>query len=287
VVEPDAVFFLSDYGRQDEFVGVVHAVLHRLAPGVHVIDVTHDVPPFDVRAGAWSLARTVPHLGPGVVLAVVDPGVGGSRRSVALEGRPGSTPRWLVGPDNGLLLPGAQALGGVAKAVRIDPVAPGPGTGDAVTFAGRDVFAPAVAALCRGKHLEDLGPELDPAELVTLPAPVIEFGRLSDGRRCLRAEVIWVDRFGNTQLAVGAERMPDATMMTLRTEAAAGAEGPLAGPEEEPVVLVRRVHTFTDLMRGELGLLADANGQLAVVLREGSAAHRLGVRSGDLVDLAW
>ncbi len=115
-----AVYFLSDYGTADEFVGVVHAVLFRLAPELRVIDLSHQVPPFDVVAGAAMLVRAAPHLGSGVVLAVVDPGVGTERRGVALT-TASSGPRFVVGPDNGLLLPMADALGGVRSAVALDP----------------------------------------------------------------------------------------------------------------------------------------------------------------------
>ncbi|HEY5244790.1 MAG TPA: SAM-dependent chlorinase/fluorinase, partial [Acidimicrobiales bacterium] len=107
----DTVYFLSDYGLADEFVGVVHAVLRRLAPGIAVVDLVHEIPPYDVRAGAAALVRAVPHLGPGVVLAVVDPGVGGSRRGLVLE-IDGPDRRWFVGPDNGLLLAAAARAGG-------------------------------------------------------------------------------------------------------------------------------------------------------------------------------
>ncbi len=135
---PPAIFFLSDYGTADEFVGVVHAVLHRRAAGVTVIDLSHQVPPFDVAAGGSMLARSVPHLGPGVVLAVVDPGVGTGRRAVAVAVTaaaraaamaPGSPrppesshrlgPTWLVGPDNGLLVPAADALGGAVRVIEL------------------------------------------------------------------------------------------------------------------------------------------------------------------------
>ncbi len=150
---PDTVFFLSDYGTEDEFVGVVHAVLRRLAPAAVVLDLSHAVAPFDVAAGSAMLVRAVPHLGPGVVLAVVDPGVGGGRRAVVLETAGDTGPRWLVGPDNGLLVAAAELLGGVAAAVELAP----PGPGSARTFDGRDVFAPAVADLCSGTELHQLG----------------------------------------------------------------------------------------------------------------------------------
>lgn len=283
----DTVFFLSDYGRRDEFVGVVHAVLRRLAPRAVVVDLTHDVPPFDVRAGSAALARAMPHLGPGVVLAVVDPGVGGPRRAVALEMPAGSGPRWLVGPDNGLLLPAADAAGGVVRAYALDPGRiPGvpapdprlpPGVEPPVTFDGRDLFAPAAGTLSAGAVGAALGDEVDPASLARQAAPVVEVGRSPDGRRWLRAEVTWVDRFGNVQLAAEGGTVPPSV-----AEAAVTVPGD-AGPPRT----VRRVRTFSDLSPGEPGLLADGNGHLALVAREGSAADHLGVGAGTLVELTW
>ena len=151
-----AVFFLSDYGTADEFVGVVHAVLHRRAPGVAVIDLSHQIPPFDVAAGSALLVRAGPHLGAGVVLAVVDPGVGTDRRAVALELASGP-PRWMVGPDNGLLVPLATSSGGVRTAVALDPARLGPAAPPG-TFDGRDVFAPAAAHLVTGGAAGRSGP---------------------------------------------------------------------------------------------------------------------------------
>jgi hypothetical protein len=275
----DTVYFLSDYGRHDEFVGVVHAVLRRLAPTAAVIDLSHDVPVFDVRAGAFLLTRAVPHLGPGVVLAVVDPGVGGARRGVVVEVA-GTGPRWFVGPDNGLLL-AAAASGGIRRAVALaaDDGPDGPG---GVTFDGRDVFAPAAAALCNGADPGDLGVALDPSSLVSVPDPVVEWSSLEDGRRVLRSEVAWVDRFGNVQLAVTADQVSPAARAIV---VGPGANWPDLDPTAAGAVPV--VHTFGDLTAGEPGLLADANGHLALVVREGSAAARFGLGPGTLVELIW
>src|SRR5712692_4781304 len=135
----DTISFLSDYGLADEFVGVVHSVIRSIAPHAAVIDISHEIPPHDVRAGSLTLVRAVQYLAPGVVLAVVDPGVGTDRRAVAVEAGDGD--RVFVGPDNGLLAPAVAMCGGADRAVELtNPdyqlAAPGP------TFAGRDVFAP-------------------------------------------------------------------------------------------------------------------------------------------------
>ena len=199
---PRTVFFLSDFGTEDEFVGVVHAVIAARAPGTTVIDLTHHIPPFDVRAGSHTLARAVPYLSLGVVLAVVDPGVGTERRGIGLRvALPSGGSLCFVGPDNGLLVAAAEAAAEapVAHVVELARRPPPPERG--ATFDGRDLFGPAAAALCAGDALEDLGEVIDPRSLVRLVGGVVEEGRLRDGRTCLRTEVTWVDHFGNLQLA--------------------------------------------------------------------------------------
>lgn len=292
---PGTVFFLSDFGTEDEFVGVVHAVIAARAPGTTVIDLTHHIPPFDVRAGSHTLVRAVPHLGPGVVLGVVDPGVGTVRRGVALEVSlaHGGT-MTFVGPDNGLLVAAAEAAGEapIAYAVELerDPVPPDRGA----TFDGRDVFAPAAAALCGGARLAELGEPIDPGSLVRLIGGVVERGSLHDGRCCLRAEVTWVDHFGNLQLAA---TVADARVAGIPAdgtiELTARMDGGREGLDGLPRSLVpdgvqlRCVDTFGDLKQGEFGLLVDSNGHLAVVAGEASAAHWLNVVAGELLILAW
>lgn len=293
--EVPTVFFLSDYGVEDEFVGVVHAVIAARAPATRVIDLTHHVPPFDVRAGSHTLRRAVPYLGGGVVLGVVDPGVGTSRRGVALEvPRPDGTTLCFVGPDNGLLLAAAEAAGEapVVAAVELRRVPPAPGGG--VTFDGRDLFAPAAAALSAGAALTSLGDPVVPDSLVRLAGGVVEQGRLPDGRPCLRVEVTWIDHFGNLQLAATvADAKVAGLPATGRVELAGGEAAEGRHPDGLPRSLVpdgvslRCVDTFGDLERGELGLLVDANGHLAVVAREASAAHWLNLVAGELLTLAW
>lgn len=264
----DTISFLSDYGRADEFVGVVHSVIRTLAPAVAVIDVTHDIPAHDVRAGGLTLARSAQYLAPGVVLAVVDPGVGTDRRGIAVEVGDGASV--LVGPDNGLLASAVAMVGGATRVVELTSAehrleAPGP------TFDGRDVFAPAAAALCRGVPLDELGPDIDPLTLRPgmLPLPQIE----DDG---IGAEVLWVDRFGNVQLNLGPDDLEplgvDGERVTVRIE----------GSERT----ARRVTAYAELGPGELGLAVDSYGLLALVLDQRSAADELGVAASAAVTLA-
>jgi S-adenosylmethionine hydrolase len=292
---PGTVYFLSDFGTEDEFVGVVHAVITTRAPGTTVIDLTHHIPPFDVRAGSHTLMRAVPHLGPGVVLGVVDPGVGTVRRGIGLEvWLPAGGTMHFVGPDNGLLVAAAEAAGEapITAAVELyrDPVPPDRGA----TFDGRDVFAPASSSLCTGTPLAELGEAIDPTTLVRLMGGVVETGRLHDGRACLRAEVTWVDHFGNLQLAatVADARVagiPSTGTIELAARVESGREY-LDGLPHSLVpdgVQLRCVEAFGDLKQGEFGLLVDANGHLAVVAGEASAAHWLNVVAGELLILAW
>jgi hypothetical protein len=147
------ISFLSDYGRDDEWVGVCHGVIERIAPGARVIDVTHGIPAHAVTVAALTLRSALPYLPHGVHLAVVDPGVGTVRRALALRCANGEL---LVGPDNGVLWPAARACGGIEVAVdvsesplRLEPVS--------ATFHGRDLFAPVAAALAGGEPLESAG----------------------------------------------------------------------------------------------------------------------------------
>ncbi len=283
--EAPAVYFLSDYGLDDEFVGVVHAVLHRHAPSVPVIDLSHRVPPFDVVAGAALLARAAPSLGAGVLLAVVDPGVGSDRRPVAVGVRPGAgRPGWLVGPDNGLLVPAADAFGGAERV--IVPTRRARHGMAGATFDGRDLFAPAAAHLALGYEPDDLGPSADPRTLVaraeTAAGPVAGAGPV------LLAAVGWIDRFGNVQLRIDAAAVADLLGSPgARLQLALGPSGDPGGmpgsrTDDRPERFgawteVRRVTAFADLAPGEVGLLLDANGRPALVLDRSSAAAHLGI----------
>jgi S-adenosylmethionine hydrolase len=170
--------------------------------------------------------------------------------------------------------------GPIERAIELTPGPVATAT-PSVTFDGRDLFAPAAAALSRGVPFEELGPAIDPASLRRLPPPMVDDVRLANGRRTLQAEVVWVDRFGNLQLAV-----------TRAQADAAQVPGPGRGTLEltvgpGPACTLRRIETFADLARGELGLLVDANGHLAVVAGQASAAGALAVKAGERVTLAW
>src|SRR5258707_6232697 len=184
--------FLTDFGLEDGFVAACHGVAARIAPAARVIDITHLVPPGDVRRGAAVLAQTIPAMPPAVHVAVVDPGVGTARRAVAIEARGGI----LVGPDNGVLSWAIGPLGGATRAVLLTneklwnhPVSP--------TFHGRDIFMPVASHLATGTSVTEAGTEVDLSELVMLAKPT---SRMLD--REAEGEVLSVDRFGNVQLSV-------------------------------------------------------------------------------------
>jgi S-adenosyl-L-methionine hydrolase (adenosine-forming) len=262
-VRYDVVTLLTDYGVADGFVAACHGVLLSLAPRLRIVDVTHLVPPQDVRRGAAVLAQTVPWLPPAVHVAVVDPGVGTSRRAVAVAaGR-----SVLVGPDNGLLLPAAEALGGVLHAVELTERRFF-GAEVARTFHGRDVFAPVAAHVAGGVPLAELGPAVDPASLVRLPAPLVVVG---DG--VVETEVVTVDRFGNVQLAAQAVAL-DAAGLARGDVVSVGADA-----------LVTYAETFGAVAAGTLLLLVDSAGYAALAVNRGSAAARLRVAPGDVVVL--
>jgi hypothetical protein len=260
----DTITFLSDYGTGDEFVGVVKSVIRSIAPHVAVIDLTHEIPPYDVRAGGLTLSRATQYLSPGVVLAVVDPGVGTQRRAIAVEVGDGQS--YLVGPDNGLLAGAVAMCGGATAAVELTNVdfqlpAPGP------TFAGRDVFAPAAAHLCAGVPLAELGSPVDP---LTLLPGLIPLTREEDG--AVIAEVLWVDRYGNCQLNVDPDEV-----------AGFGPRVQLRWGDD--VRTADRAPTYEGIGGGQIGLVVDSYGLLSICLGRRSAAAELHLTAGTEVTL--
>lgn len=254
------VTLLTDYGRDDDFVGVCHGVIRKLAPDVEILDITHGIRRYAVRQGAIVLRNTLPYVPAGVHLAVVDPQVGTERRGLALRTADG---RILVGPDNGLLSLAWEACGGVELVVditrsphRLEPVS--------ATFHGRDIFAPVAARLAAGAELADAGDPLDPALLtvVDLPEPRSEEGATV-------AHVLVIDRFGNAGLNIDHASLAG-TGLTL----GATVELTVGG---EPY-LAKYAQTFADVTTGELIVYEDAYRTLAIAINRGDAAGTLGLR---------
>ena len=253
------ITFLSDYGLEDEFVGVCHGVIAGICPEAVVIDVTHGVPRGDVRSGAHILGNALRYLPRGVHLAVVDPGVGSERRGVALRL---ADDRFLVGPDNGLLSLAADAGGGIVEAVDIgaSPFALQPVS---ATFHGRDIFAPVAARLAGGAALADAGTPIDASALVAVELPRAQ---MVDG--VLVAHALYIDRFGNVQLDVEEPELELGRSFEVTAR---------SGRSES----VRYVRTFADAGSGELILYEDSSRRLAVAVNQGDAAARLGVAVDD------
>lgn len=263
---PRLVCFYSDYGYTDDFAGTCRAVMKRIAPDVQVIDVTHGLVERDVLGGALVLRNTLPYMPDRAVhLAVVDPGVGGPRRPVALHS---AGDRLFVGPDNGLLTLAADADGGVTSAhlltneeLWLSPLS--------ATFHGRDIFAPVAARLAAGLPLDVVGVGVDPASLTRLDVPAPEV--TEDG---LVATAVLVDRFGNVALNLSADEL-EAARFGERLEVECAGER----------YFTRVVRTFSSVRPSDILILIDSYGQVALAVNSGSAAEVLGVASGDRVRL--
>jgi S-adenosylmethionine hydrolase len=233
-----------------------------------VIDITHGIPPQHVLQGALVLANTLPYMPAGVHVAVVDPGVGGERKALALRGGDG---RLYVGPDNGLLLVAADRLGGIEEAAEIanedymlTPVSR--------TFHGRDVFSPAGAHLAAGVELRELGPALDPAGLARLELPVAQIGTAR-----IRASALYIDRFGNIQLNLTSEDLEKV--------------GIVPGTKVEVEVRFERYFavaalTFAEVRTGDIVLYEDSYRNIALAINQGNAARMFSLRVGQEVLLS-
>jgi S-adenosyl-L-methionine hydrolase (adenosine-forming) len=249
------VTFLSDFGLQDDFVGTCHGVIKRIAPETQIIDITHGIPPTEILQGALVLANTIPYMPVGVHLAVVDPGVGGSRRPLALRDAEG---RLYVGPDNGLLVPAAERAG---PAYALEIVSR--------TFHGRDLFAPAAAHLARGVDPAELGPPLDPDALVRLDLPQ---PRLGETR--IDATALYVDSFGNIALNLTRDDA-DAAGIVPGTQV----ELELAGERYYAVA----ARTFADARAGDIILYEDSYRNMSLAINRGNAAQLLHATAGQAV----
>jgi S-adenosylmethionine hydrolase len=258
------VTFLSDFGLQDDFVGTCHGVIKRIAPEAQIIDITHGIPATAVLQGALVLANTVQYMPVGVHLAVVDPGVGGIRRPVALQDADG---RFYVGPDNGLLVPAADRAGIAAAHELANP--------DYAletvsrTFHGRDLFAPAAAHLARGVELQELGPPLDPDALVRLDLPEPRIGETR-----IEATALYVDSFGNIALNLTREDAERAGIVP-------GTQVELELSGERYYAVSAR--TFADARAGDIIFYEDSYGNMSIAISRGNAGQLLHASAGQSV----
>lgn len=253
------VSLLTDFGLVDPYVGVAKAVIFSICPRARVVDISHGVEAFNVGMGAFLLAEAAPFFPAGTVhVAVVDPGVGSGRRPLAVK-----TSRCVfVGPDNGLLMPAAEAEGIrevfeiTNRRMMMDEVSS--------TFHGRDIFAPCAAHLACGWRIEDCGRRISDYVKSPYDEATIEGGVVA----CV---VLHLDRFGNI-------------ITNLKHDSLAGRELALRDGVQLIVkgkrVASRRVRTFSDLRVGEVGVVFGSHGFLEVVARERSAAATLRVKPG-------
>jgi len=257
------ISLLSDFGTKDPFVGELKAVIFSICPEAKLVDITHEVERFDIRMGAFMLARAAPSFPAGTVhLAVVDPGVGGQRRPMAVQ-----TNRSLyVGPDNGLLIPAAEREGIrrvyhlTNESLMLDRISS--------TFHGRDVFAPVAAHLACGTPIQETGEEL--TNYIRL-----SFGEPEFDRRGATCKVIHIDHFGNVITNILQQNMA-----RLKTR------GELTIALRRKRFTTRLVRAYSSLAEKELGLIVGSHGFLEIAGRETDASKRLRAKNGDTIRIA-
>jgi S-adenosylmethionine hydrolase len=268
---PDAfrfITFTSDYGLDDEFVGVCRGVMKRIAPDVEILDITHGIEPQDVQMGALILAQAVAFMPTAIHMAIVDPGVGTTRRGIAVGTEEGSI---LVGPDNGVLVLAAEALGGATEAYEI--------TNDKLmlmqisrTFHGRDVFAPVAAHLALGVGIDQVGAEvpLDELQKVNVPS-----SRVDDDH--VHGQIVMTDHFGNLGLNIHRADLEGAGILLGDV-----LELRIGGKTWD----TKYCETFSEVAIGRVAVLEDSHRHIAVAVNRGSARGTLEARRGDPVILA-
>lgn len=259
------ISLLTDFGERDPSPAICRGIVLGIAPDALIVDISHEVEKFNVRHGALLLWCTLPYMPIGAHLAVVDPGVGTRRRAIAVETARGD---YLVGPDNGLLLPGAERLGGIVRAHLIEnaqyrlPVV-------SSTFHGRDLFAPAAAHLAAGVPLEHIGPEIDPHQLESLDWPPVA---VAEGE--LRTAVIYRDTFGNAKLAGLTADLFEALGTLSPGDPLTLHLGDGAKPRRDDVSWSA---TFGEVPVGRRLLYEDSYGRLCIAENQGSATASLGL----------
>lgn len=258
------ISFVSDFGLDDTWVGVCHAVIHRVCPDARIVDLAHNIDAFDIRKGAAVAAAGVHQLPEAIHLVVVDPGVGGPRRDLCVVTSDGVR---LIGPDNGVLVPAARRAGGIRSVYSIEGARSDerPPLG---TFHARDVLAPAAAMLACGASPDALGDSVDPASLHQAPFPPSH----PEGDH-LVAEILERDRFGSLRMSVDEADIETYGLRGAALELAIG----------HVVLSVPFGRSFSDVARGELVVLVDASGWLTLAENAGSAFERFGVEPGTLV----
>ena len=273
------IALLTDFGLQDIYVGVMKGVMLDIHPEARLVDISHAIEPQHVRQGAIALRDACTFFPAGTVfLVVIDPGVGSTRRPVAVQAR-GYT---FVGPDNGVLTYALEKLDAEVQIVElVNPEYRLPQV--STTFHGRDIFAPAAAHLAAGVPLAHLGPSLE--RLVQLPRPELNIAGAS-----VTGEVTQIDRFGNITTSIGRLRWVQEDRLLLEPVFEPQG-GPLmvSAPEATVTLNGQTIHeirvSYSEALRGDLLALVGSTGYLEVAVNQGDAARRLEVSVGDRVEL--
>lgn len=255
------IAFASDFGLEDTWVGVCHAIILRACPMAQVVDLGHQLPPFDIRKAAATAAAGVYQLPDAIHLIVVDPGVGGGRRDLCLVTKSGTR---LIGPDNGVLIPAALRSGGIESAFALDSNKVD-SSGSLPTFHARDVLAPAAAALACGVEPKSLGEPIDPEGLVEAP-----FTRYRLEGPYVMGEVLEADRFGSLRFNVPVEELDSLGLRVPSLEIGLG----------HNTLTIPFATTFSDVGEGEPVILVDSSGWLTLSVNRGNAMDRYGVQPG-------
>ena len=248
---------LTDFGTQDVYVGVMKGVIAQIYPTLPIVDLTHDIPPQNLAAARFSLTNAYPYFPAGTVhVAVVDPGVGGRRRAIALQLESG----YLVGPDNGIFSGVLAQFPAIAAVQLTNPRYWRTATPSA-TFHGRDIFAPVGAYLASGVKLSDLGEPIDPASLTTLAIPA--FQRHGD---TLVGCIQYCDRFGNLVTNIPAEVVADGIWQV-----------------QFGSMTISSYSTYSEAPAGGLLSLVGSHGWVEIAVNGGSAQAVLAAKVGDVI----
>jgi hypothetical protein len=251
---------LTDFGTRDYFAGVMKAVIHSIAPRARVIDITHDLDPYEIGPARFALAQSWKYSPPGTIhVCVVDPGVGSARRPIVV----GAEGHLFVGPDNGIfsdlvLMPGSWARHLSNEKYHLKQVSS--------TFHGRDIFAPVAAHIAAGVPLSKLGPRIDDAVRITTGVP------MRTGKRFWLGEIAWVDRFGNLITNFPIAEFAQIYHRPFNLKAGFSNLSALAP-------------NYASGQPGEAILLVGSSGNLEVAVNQGSAAKKLGLAAGSPVEL--
>lgn len=256
------ISFLSDFGLVDETVAVCKGVIYSQSPETPIIDISHMVPPFDIISGGWILAGVFPHIPPGIHLAVVDPGVGSLRAILIVETARGDV---FIGPDNGLLIPALEKLGGSLKVYCVDHTWISE-KHISSTFHGRDVMAPIAGFLAAGRSPSEFGHNISPENLCPYPVPCSH-----RSCNCIEGHVTLIDHFGTIRTNIPWESVGGSMIIPVGRENAFWD--------------LPRVNTFSDVPPGSVSVMKDSWGYLSIAVNQGRAVDMITLNPGDTLSV--